>query len=501
MDIRLPEGFQELFIATFGEDAWQQYQDTLTQTHTRGLRVNSLRKTTSLPLQDPIPWTNDGYYLNVDSTIGNDPIHAAGGIYLQEPSAMAPVTVLAPEPSERILDLCAAPGGKTTQIGALMQQTGFLLANDANAERCTALTENVERMGLTNTAVANALPPNLTAAYEQFFDGILVDAPCSGEGLFRREPDAVNHWSFEQVLMNTKRQLEILEAAYQMLRPGGRLVYSTCTLNPLENEGVCAEFVARHPDLTVQPITLLAATPGLTPTDLQTAGRNHQGIDVFLASLSTAWDQVPTERTIRLLPYKGAGEGHFVALLYKEKSVAPERSQVGTASVSRTRHKAHKTADKSNLTALFSKFAKEVLTPDYHEWLEANRLLQPRGKILYALLPEAERVDVLLRPGLPLLKMEYDHAVPHHAFALALRPADTRREFRLGYGDERVLAYLKGLPIPCTGENGWRLVTVDGLPLGWGKAVNGTLKNHYPKGLRRNYAFAWGITGCPFLSH
>jgi 16S rRNA C967 or C1407 C5-methylase (RsmB/RsmF family)/NOL1/NOP2/fmu family ribosome biogenesis protein len=485
LNVNFPEGYKELYVASFGETAWEAYRSAMAQPFARGLRVNPLRVASSrpLPLEAPIPWAANGYYLSLQSGIGNDPLHAAGCIYLQEPTAMAPVAILNPQQGENILDLCAAPGGKSTQIGALMKQEGFLLVNDPHPARAEALAENVERLGLTHTAIANVAPAQLTRAYETYFDGILVDAPCSGEGLFRREPDASLHWSVDQLIPNAARQLEILEAAYQMLEPGGRIVYSTCTFNPIENEFVCAKFAMNHPDMRLVPTQLPDSDEALSPLQLRQAGAGHPLIQRALDTLDPAWIELPTQYATRYFPQHCHGEGHFIARFEKQVASSPSH---------RTPAPSHglTIALTKRLQKEFDTLASSMLSAEFLHTLLHTRSLQARGDTLYALTEGAQRIHTLLRPGLALMRLAYGHAVPHHSLALAMRAQDAQRELRLPYGDQRILDYLHGQTITCGNDNGWTLVTVEGAPLGWGKAVGGILKNHYPKGLRRTYAFA-----------
>ena len=487
MEVIFPEGYQQLFVSAFGESAWEAYQTATMQPYTRGMRINPLRSSTHLlPAVKRVPWAANAWYVSQTSKIGNDPLHAAGCVYLQEPTAMGPVTVLAPRQGEHILDLCAAPGGKTTQIGELMENSGFLLANDPHSARAEALAENVERIGLTHTAVANAEPKRLTNAYREYFDGILVDAPCSGEGLFRREPESTLHWSLETLIKNAGRQLQILEEAYQMLKPGSRLVYSTCTFNPIENELVCAKFAIAHPDMQMLPVALPNIDAGLSTVQLKHAAEAHPLIRQMLDAMPLHWDEIPTQLAGRFFPHHCEGEGHFIARFEKmqkkprsDSSKRPER-----------RPERNFNAKNRALESEFEVFSRQVLTVDFLDWLKTTRTLQTIGDTLYALTEGAMRIHPLLRPGLALLRTEYGHAVPHHSLALALKPEDVQQDICLHHGDDRILDYLKGLTIPCVNLNGWVLVTVDGAPLGWGKAVNGVLKNHYPKGLRRPYQFA-----------
>ncbi len=482
MDNVFPEGYKKMFVSSFGESAWEAYLSAYIEPYTRGMRIHPLRKVAfPFTLGTSIPWAANAYFVSQAFKIGNDPLHAAGCLYLQEPTAMAPVTVLAPVQGENILDLCAAPGGKTTQIGALMENTGVLLANDPHPARAEALAENIERWGLSHTAVANVEPKRLSRSYRAFFDGILVDAPCSGEGLFRREPEATAHWSLENLMKNAMRQLEILEEAYQMLKPGGRLVYSTCTFNPIENELVCAKFAMAHPDLQLLPIALPEMDAALSPTQLKRAGQAHPLIQDVLDTMPSNWDAVPTHHAGRFFPHHAKGEGHFIARFIKQHSAV---------SFNKAKPDRITSAKNRTLKTDFESFAKEFFINDWLEQLKNISTLLTIGDTLYALTEGAQLIHPLLRPGLALMRMEHEHAVPHHSLALSLRSENVQQELRLHYGDGRILEYLRGQTIPCDNLSGWVLITIDGAPLGWGKAVNGVVKNHYPKGLRRSYGFA-----------
>ena len=252
-----------------------------------------------------IPWAPEGFFFMPEDQPGRHPLHEAGAYYIQEPSAMSSAAVLDPKPGERVLDLCAAPGGKTTQIAARMQGSGLLVSNEIVSSRARILSQNVERMGIRNCVVLNETPDRLAGFFPEFFDCILVDAPCSGEGMFRKEEAALSQWSVANVKMCADRQDLILEAASRMLRPGGRLVYSTCTFAPEEDEGSIDRFLDRHPDFHVVSSPLQAFFDAGRP-DLASSGRKE------------------LELTMRLWPHKIEGEGHFVALLKKDGQDAPE---------------------------------------------------------------------------------------------------------------------------------------------------------------------------------
>lgn len=379
----------------------------------------------------PVPWEENGFYYDPDSRPGLHPYHEAGVYYLQEASAMAPVMLLDPQPGERICDLCAAPGGKTTQIAGKMQGRGFLLCNEINPKRAKILGRNIERMGVSNALVTNEHPKVLAEKYGGYFHRVLIDAPCSGEGMFRKEEAAVTDWSQETVEMCARRQAEILHSGAQLLMPGGRLVYSTCTFSPEENEQAIALFLQQHPEFTSETVE----APWFTP------GENG---------------------SFRLWPHKLLGEGHFAAVLRK---TGGEESSA-------------EILQGEKLPKLWQEFARNL----------GIRL--PEGKLIFfgpslywvpAEMPQIRGVKVV-RPGLELGQMKKDRFEPAHALALYLRDAAVKEDF--AWDSKEISDYLHGLTIP-TKEKGWCLVTVDGYSIGWGKGDGKVLKNHYPKGLRR----------------
>ena len=287
----LPEAFLQNLRAQLGEAEFRLYLEAMTQPHARGLRLNPLRALSADwrsvgpdGLEEPIPWVADAWHLAPDSRAGAHPLHEGGAYYLQEPSAMAAVAALDVRPGQRVLDLCAAPGGKSTQIAGLLAGEGLLVANEPVPTRAQVLSRNVERLGVRNAAVLCALPDALQARFPAFFDRVLVDAPCSGEGMFRRQIEAGAEWTPDSPARCAARQLDILRCAARMLRPGGLMVYSTCTFNAVENEGVLERFLSEHSDFMPDAFAL----PGLEPA--------------------------PTG-VLRLFPQRVRGEGHFVSRL------------------------------------------------------------------------------------------------------------------------------------------------------------------------------------------
>ncbi|MBQ3356093.1 MAG: RsmB/NOP family class I SAM-dependent RNA methyltransferase [Oscillospiraceae bacterium] len=408
-----------------------------------GLRLNPRKGAENLPFcGERIPWEPNGYYLLPDTRPGLHPYHDAGVYYLQEPSAMAPARLLDAQPGEVVLDLCAAPGGKTTQLAAAMQGQGLLVCNEIQPKRARILSSNVERLGVTNALVLNEHPAKLAERFPAFFDRILVDAPCSGEGMFRKEDAAVTDWSEETVSMCADRQSEILNSAAEMLRPGGRLVYSTCTFAPEENEGVVSRFLHSHPDYDAEAV------------DAPWFDRGHPD-----------WIDDPAdgaEHTFRLWPHKLRGEGHFAAVL---RRCGEEARTVGAL---------QKT---------------EALPDCVKDFLSENRLslsgnavsfgetvyLAPEG------LPDLRGLHVL-RAGLELGEVRKGRFVPAHALALTLTDFPAVADYPADSSE--IDAYLHGQTLFAP-QRGWVLVCVDGYPLGWSKGADGVLKNHYPKGLRR----------------
>jgi len=428
----LPEGFLTRMQMQLGAE-YPDYLNSLERPRAVALRFNPLKGAApSLPfVGDPVPWENQGYYYNPEARPGLHPYHEAGVYYLQEASAMSAVALLDPQPGERICDLCAAPGGKTTQIAGRMLGEGFLLCNEINPKRAKILSRNMERMGVANSLVTNEHPARLSEKYPGFFDRVLIDAPCSGEGMFRKEEAAVTDWSEDTVLMCANRQREILHSGAALVRPGGRLVYSTCTFAPEENELCIAQFLQDHPEFEPEAVN----APWFTPA----------GVGAF-----------------RLWPHKLLGEGHFVAVLRKNGGitgdVAPQKGEP--------------------LPKLWTEFAKEsgIRLP------EGKAILF--GQSLYwapEALPDIRGIKVL-RPGLELGACKKDRFEPAHALALWLKSLE-KTENLLSDGQE-ILAYLRGETIPSS-LRGWTLVQVDGFSIGWGKGDGKVLKNHYPKGLRR----------------
>ncbi len=441
----LPEAFVRRIREQLGRDA-EAYFAAMEQPPLRGLRLNPAKPSASLPegVGEPVPWAPGGRYLSLESGAGLHPLHDAGAYYLQEPSAMLPAALLAPRPGERVLDLCAAPGGKATQLAAAMAGRGTLICNEIVPSRATVLSRNLERMGATHAAAVCADPARLSEAWPLWFDAVLADAPCSGEGMFRRRPGTRLEWDADAPARCAVRQLKILESACRMLRPGGRLCYSTCTLNRTENEGVIGAFLSMHPEF--EPMAYVV------PAGAERSIESENGC-------------------ARLLPHEAAGEGHFAALLLKTARGAGDAPMAPSAGAALS-------APDQSAVESFRIFWREVSTADapLPNAVWGSTLLRVPE------LPPLRGINVL-RAGLRLGEPKGKAFAPDHALAVAAPPPPVRTvALTLPQAD----AYRRGETLPAPeGLRGWYAATVEGVPAGFVKASDGMLKNHYPKGLRR----------------
>lgn len=428
----LPEAFLQRMEAQLGSE-YPAFLESLERPRAVALRFNPMKgERPVLPFVGaPVPWEPEGFYYDPETRPGLHVYHEAGVYYLQEASAMAPVALLDPKPGERVCDLCAAPGGKTTQIAGRMLGQGFLVCNEINPKRAKILSRNIERMGVANALVTNEHPETLASRFPGFFDRVLVDAPCSGEGMFRKEEAAVTDWSQETVQMCARRQREILDSAARLVRPGGRLVYSTCTFAPEEDEETVAAFLEAHPDFTPEPVEAPWFVPG-------------------------------ENASYRMWPHKLLGEGHFAAVLRKTQG---ESGEVPAC-------------PGEKCPKAWESFAKELDIT-----LPEGKAV-PFGQSLYwapTELPELNRLKVL-RPGLELGTERKGRFEPAHALALWLKTCAVTESFPPESPEMK--AYLHGDVVP-SGKKGWCLVQAGGYAIGWGKGDGSVLKNHYPKGLRR----------------
>lgn len=436
--IPLPSEFMRSIEEMLGCEA-PAFFASLNEPPTLALRLNPAREGAAAAAEafaaDPVPWEQNGRYLREGARPGAGIAHAAGAFYLQEASAMVSAAILNAQSGERILDLCAAPGGKSTQIAAALGGSGLLVSNEPEPARAKVLAANLERMGVRNAAVTNAYPDALAARWPEYFDALLCDAPCSGEGMFRRDPDARAEWKSGAPAGCAKRQAEILDRAAELVRPGGRLVYSTCTFNRNENEDTIAAFLARHPEFAPEDFSL----PGV--------GASQGGC-------------------IRIWPHRQRGDGHFAAKLRKAGSAG--RKEAPAIPMDR------------ECAALIDRLEREVCTLPQ----ELKARIAHLGDYLYAIpaeCPDSKGLK-LASAGLCLLRIGRNYIEPAHALAMALDASLVRQRMELD--DRQAQRYLAGEALDCEGRKGWTWISWHGMPLGWGKASNGQMKNHLPKGLR-----------------
>ena len=451
--VPLPPQFLDR-MQNFLGDEFPAFVESLNTQPRTGLRVNTLKLSpeqfqamSPFALGESIPWCPSAFVLDGEDRPGLHPFHLGGLYYLQDPSAMSPAELLAPRPGERVLDLAAAPGGKTTHLAALMQGQGLLVANEIKDKRVGHLAQNVERWGAGNVVVTNETPERLADHFGAVFDRVLVDAPCSGEGMFRKDMGARADWSVEMVAGCAVRQKNILHVAAKLVRPGGHLLYSTCTFSPEEDEGVMEQLLHEFPDFEVVP---LPQFPGFT------SGR-PEWINAG-AALGGA---------VRLFPHRLNGDGHFACLLHRQGE--PDEEEIDLV---------RRPALSKPLAALWRGFAADVLAQELSE----DRL-QTAGERLYY-LPETNLDFGRLRTvhaGVWLGTFKKDRFEPAHPLALFLKPGQAKNVLELPVGSPQLAAYLRGESLEADAR-GWTVVTINGFPIGWGKGVQGTLKNHYPRG-------------------
>lgn len=447
----VPEKFA-LRMKELLKDEYEEFLGTYEGRRYQAVRVNTLKisvedfkKICPFKLYGDVAWEKRGFYITEDKP-GKHPYHAAGLYYVQEPSAMAVVPSLGIKPGYKVLDLCAAPGGKSTQAAAYLQGQGFLVVNEIEPKRAKVLSENIERMGIRNAVVTNNSPQQLEKVFEGYFDRIIVDAPCSGEGMFKKEEAAIQDWSQEAVEGCAIRQKEIIESAGAMLKPGGLMVYSTCTFSTEENEGIIGGFLKKNPNFVIENIP------------------KENG---FVPGFTQYGEGFSMEGAARLFPHKVKGEGHFLCLLRKTSG------SEGNQEIMKNTIKKEQLLD-------YYRFSESVLKE------EISGSLYLKGEELYALPEEICQVKGLriLRGGLQLGMLKKNRFEPNHALALALNQNQVKRCVNLSSSDEGIIKYLKGDILEVNEDDGWCLVAVDGYSIGWGKVSSGKMKNHYPKGLR-----------------
>lgn len=412
----------------------------------RGIRVNTLKCSADqvlrhLPfVEGKTPFCDKGYYIPFDTkSIGDEPFHHAGAFYVQEPSASSAVTVLDVHKGERVLDLCAAPGGKSTQIAAELEGTGLLWSNEYVKNRANILLSNIERMGISNAVVSNCRPDTLCPALEGFFDKVLVDAPCSGEGMFRKDDTAIEEWSLEHSVSCGERQLSILDSAALAVKNGGTLVYSTCTFSVYENENVIERFLDKHKEFK-------------------------------LADSGVNFGRKALEKAVRILPNDG-GEGHFVAKLIKYGEPY-ENSESVTNTV--------KFAEREAALKLYDEIFTERIFGENFQKIGDKLILLPN-----TYLPQLSGLGVI-RAGILFGEIKKNRIEPCHALFMAARKEYLKSYIDLSYNDVRLESFYHGEEIDIDSSlKGFTTVLVEGVSTGFGKASGGTLKNRYPKGLRK----------------
>ena len=421
-----------------------------------------------------VVWCDNGYFLNADDfneiRPGKHPLHEAGAYYIQEPSAMAPVAYMDIRPGDRVLDLCASPGGKSTQIAALLRGEGILVSNEIMPDRAKILSENIERMGVRNALVISEDPRNISDRFYGFFDKILVDAPCSGEGMFRRSDVAINEWSLENVANCAKRQEWILDEAAKMLRENGTLCYSTCTFSKEENELQIVNFLERHEEFSLGEMTKFEGMrSGFAAGEYESVG-------------------------VRIFPHEANCEGHYLCKLVKKRRMSGQESgchedkAVNKVMPLGGFEPELSKKDAADLKEMY-KFFDETFSEesDFKEYIKERKITRFKDRV-YLLPKECPKLDGLkvLRPGLHLGTILKNRFEPGHALAKCLSCYDVKRACILEPDGDEAKKYIAGETFNFDGDlPGWYVVFAGIYPLGWGKLTNSIMKNHYPKGLRK----------------
>ncbi|MBP0056454.1 RsmB/NOP family class I SAM-dependent RNA methyltransferase [Anaerobutyricum soehngenii] len=469
----LPQSFLDSMKEILGED-YEAFLAGFDGQRQYGLRVNTLKMNLEeferiAPFHlKKVPWISNGYFYEAEDAPAKHPFYSAGLYYLQEPSAMTPASRLKVQPGERVLDLCAAPGGKATELGAALQGEGLLVANDINTARARALLRNLELFGISNSFVTNEPPHVLAERFPEFFHKIMVDAPCSGEGMFRKNPAVVDSWQEKGPEYFSKLQREIIVQAADMLLPGGMMFYSTCTFSPLENEKTITHLLKERPDMEVIPM------------------EDYEGFAEGLTSYRGEVFDESCKLCRRIWPHKMSGEGHFMALLHKKSGTQQQVQQ--TVSQSSIWWEKCKGLNKEQKAAAEDFFSHVNIAYD-------EKQIDVRGDNLYYLpAPKYDGRGLhFLRNGLFMGEFKKKRFEPSQPFALALHAQDFDQVLDFPADDERLSRYLRGETLDVSdliaGEKkrkGWQLVMVAGHPLGFGKLVNNNLKNKYPAGWRKN---------------
>lgn len=457
-ELKLSEEYLNRMRDLLGEEEFSAYLKSFDEERLYGLRVNTAKVTpeafpelVSWDLK-PVPWIPNGFYYEGTERPAKDPYYYAGLYYLQEPSAMTPAMLLPVEPGDRVLDLCGAPGGKSTELGVRLAGKGVLISNDISNSRAKALLKNLELWGISNICVTSETPDKLADVFGPWFDKILIDAPCSGEGMFRKDDDMVKSYEERGPEYYSEIQKEITDQAVRMLAPGGLLLYSTCTFSRCEDEEIICHILENHQEMELIRLPLFEGASG--------------GIGL--------------DGCIRLFPHKIKGEGHFISLLRKNGGGA-ERTAAGSRERSGTEPQGKKApALPTELTDFLALMNREF---------DGSRIMIKNDSVYY--LPEnfvpAKELRYL-RTGLLLGELKNKRFEPGQALAMTLHAEEFRQTISWKKEDDRVIRYLKGETISLTPEEGpvkgWCLVCVDGYPLGFAKGTGMALKNKYYPGWR-----------------
>ena len=458
----LPAAFEDKMRALLGAE-YEEYERCFDEPRHYGLRVNTAKisveeflKIAPWPLE-PVPWIRNGFYYDGEKyQPAKHPYYFAGLYYLQEPSAMTPADRLPVEPGDRVLDVCAAPGGKATELGAKLNGTGILAANDLSSSRAKGLLKNLELFGIGNVLILSEEPGRLVPYFKGYFDKILIDAPCSGEGMFRKDRKMIRAWEEHGPDYFSKIQRSIVTQAAEMLREGGMLLYSTCTFSPEENEQTIEYLLQEYPQFEICEM------------------EGYEGFAQGMPEVSLTGDE-RLKKTVRIFPHRMKGEGHFLALLKKGSQTDRARPAANPGQGSRA----------------------GKLPPELEVYLASvKREMDParmdiRGDKVYYMPEDVPPLKGIrfLRTGLLLGELKKKRFEPSQAFAMNLKKEEYEHIIDLPASDERIIKYLKGETldvedVTLPGEKGWYLVCVDGYPLGFGKLASQTLKNKYLPGWR-----------------
>ncbi|OKP96026.1 RsmB/NOP family class I SAM-dependent RNA methyltransferase [Paenibacillus sp. P46E] len=513
MAVQLPGTFMQRMKEMLGPE-YEQFTESYKETPYGGIRANTLKISVEELLSlspfklAPIPWCPTGFYTEEGARPGKHPYYHAGLYYIQEPSAMAPVELLGVQPGDHVLDLCAAPGGKSTQIAAKLKGEGLLISNDLHPERTKALAKNLELYGVRNGIVLNESPERIAAAFPVFFDRILIDAPCSGEGMFRKDEDMVKQWEPETPLKYAAMQRDILDSAVKALKPGGTVVYSTCTFATEENEGTIGEFLATHPEFSLVTVggtgsfaTGLQGLSGaarLWPHKVKGEGHfmavlRHNGSPCSPEETASDPGQAVAERTLSASSRNNGGKGEAAAKAGSAREVSGRGGKGGRTSGKFSGTSSGRQSEGGGEEA--ARAAYSVFADDQLGWQPSGFPVLFGTHLYLSPLPKAA-LDGLktIRPGWYAGHIRSGRFIPGHPLATALHPSESIRSLSLSSGSSEAVSYLKGETLSIPEERltvrpgkpakGYVLVCVDGYSAGWGKWQDGMLKNEYPAGWR-----------------